>query len=103
MGLIGVGEMGVRGRDLAKEAVEILRAGTVRASLGRVARASILITCVGSRNWGTLVAFEMLGVTSDQQSNPKKMKAYVKKNDCDCDDWTSQSKQLNSREQMVIE
>lgn len=49
VGLMGEGEMGVRGRvrgrgeRAAAAVVVVLRVGTARASLGRVARASILI------------------------------------------------------------
>ena len=43
VGLVGVGEMGVRGMgDLTREDVVVLIAGTARASLGRAARASIV-------------------------------------------------------------
>ena len=50
VGLMGEGEMGVRGRgERAAEwetAAAVLRVGTARASLGRAARASILIVVV---------------------------------------------------------
>ena len=45
VGLIGEGEMGVRGSgDLAAEAETLLMVGTARASLGRVARAASMFT-----------------------------------------------------------
>ena len=49
VGLMGEGEMGVRGRGEraaeweAAAAAEVLRVGTARASFGRAARASILV------------------------------------------------------------
>ncbi len=47
VGLIGDGEIGVRGRgDLAKDVEGMVMAGTARASFGRAARASILILVV---------------------------------------------------------
>lgn len=48
VGLIGVGESGVRGRgDLAAAAETVFRVGTARASLGRAARASMSAVWIG--------------------------------------------------------
>ena len=45
VGLMGDGEIGVRGRgDLVAEVEGMVMAGTARASFGLVARASMLIT-----------------------------------------------------------
>ncbi len=38
---------------------------------------------------------------SDQQRSLKNPDAWVKKDDCDCDDWTGQSKQVSSKKQAV--
>ena len=47
VGLIGDGEMGVRGRgDLAAAAETVLMVGTARASFGRAARASMFAVLI---------------------------------------------------------